>query len=216
MNFLNFSILIFAYLLGSINSAIIVCYIFRLPSPRSVGSGNPGTTNVLRISGKVPAVITLIFDILKGLAPVVIAKVLINNEFITACTALYAVLGHIFPIFFGFKGGKGVATLIGTLFGFSWILGLIFVITWLCVAVITRYSSLSALVATVIASFSLVFTSNLQIAAPFILIAIVILVKHRGNIQRLISGQESKIGDKAKVKNDSNLKLKKEYKTNNT
>lgn len=207
MNFLNFSILIFAYLLGSINSAIIVCYIFRLPSPRSVGSGNPGTTNVLRIGGKVPAVITLIFDILKGLAPVVIAKVLTNNEFITACTALYTVLGHIFPIFFGFKGGKGVATLIGTLFGFSCILGLIFVITWLCVAVVTRYSSLSALVATVIASFSLVFTSNLQIAVPFILITIVILVKHGGNIQRLISGQESKIGDKAKAKNDSNLKL---------
>ncbi|MFV9984275.1 MAG: glycerol-3-phosphate 1-O-acyltransferase PlsY [Francisella endosymbiont of Hyalomma asiaticum] len=216
MNFLNFSILIFAYLLGSINSAIIVCYIFRLSSPRSVGSGNPGTTNVFRIGGKVPAVITLIFDILKGLASVVIAKVLTNNEFITACTALYAVLGHIFPIFFGFKGGKGVATLIGTLFGFSWILGLIFVITWLCVAVVTRYSSLSALVAIVIASFSLVFTSNLQIAALFILITIVILVKHGGNIQRLISGQESKIGYKAKAKNDSNLKLKKEYKTNNT
>ena len=204
MNFLNFSILIFAYLLGSINSAIIVCYIFRLRSPRSIGSGNPGTTNVLRIGGKVPAAITLIFDILKGLVPVVIAKVLTDNEFITACTALYAIFGHIFPIFFGFKGGKGVATLIGTLFGFSWILGLIFMITWLCVAVVTRYSSLSALLATVIASFSVVFTSDLQIAAPFLLIAIVILVKHRVNIQRLISGQESKIGDKVKAKNDSN------------
>lgn len=204
MNFLNFSILVFAYLLGSINSAIIVCYIFRLPSPRSVGSGNPGTTNVLRIGGKVPAIITLAFDILKGLVPVVLAKVLTGNEFITACTALYAILGHILPIFFGFKGGKGVATLIGTLFGFSWILGLIFVITWLCIAVITRYSSLSALVATVIASFSAIFTSDLQVAMPFLIIAIIILIKHRGNIQRLISGQESKIGDKAKAKNDSN------------
>ncbi|MED7788272.1 glycerol-3-phosphate 1-O-acyltransferase PlsY [Francisella sp. 19X1-34] len=197
---LNFGVLIFAYLLGSINSAIIVCYTFRLPSPRSVGSGNPGTTNVLRIGGKVPAVITLVFDILKGLIPVVIAKILTGNDFITACTALYAILGHVFPIFFGFKGGKGVATLIGTLFGFSWILGFIFVITWLCVAVITRYSSLSALLATVIASLSVIFTSDFQTAAPFLIIAIIILVKHKGNIQRLISGQESKIGDKAKAK----------------
>ncbi|QLE79871.1 glycerol-3-phosphate 1-O-acyltransferase PlsY [Francisella sp. Scap27] len=200
MNYLNLSLLIFAYLLGSINSAIIVCYIFRLPSPRSIGSGNPGTTNVLRIGGKVPAAITLVFDILKGLAPVIIAKMLTANEFIIACTALYAILGHVFPIFFGFKGGKGVATLIGTLFGFSFILGLIFVITWLCVAVITKYSSLAALVATVVASISVIFMANLQIAAPFLIIAIMILVKHKGNIQRLISGQESKIGDKAKAK----------------
>ncbi|MGQ4003876.1 glycerol-3-phosphate 1-O-acyltransferase PlsY [Francisellaceae bacterium CB52] len=198
MNYLNFSLLIFAYLLGSINSAIIVCYIFRLPSPRSIGSGNPGTTNVLRIGGKVPAVITLAFDILKGLAPVIIARMLTDNEFIIACTALYAILGHVFPIFFGFKGGKGVATLIGTLFGFWWALGLIFVVTWLIVAMISRYSSLSALVATVVASVALIFTANLQVATPFLIIAILILVKHKSNIQRLISGQESKIGDKAK------------------
>lgn len=200
MNYLNFSLLIFAYLLGSINSAIIVCYIFRLPSPRSIGSGNPGTTNVLRIGGKVPAAITLAFDILKGLAPVIIARMLTDNEFIIACTALYAILGHVFPIFFGFKGGKGVATLIGTLFGFWWVLGLIFVVTWLIVAMISRYSSLSALVATVVASVSVIFTANLQVAIPFLIIAILILVKHKGNIQRLISGQESKIGDKAKSK----------------
>ncbi|AXA34061.1 glycerol-3-phosphate 1-O-acyltransferase PlsY [Francisella adeliensis] len=200
MNYLNFSLLTFAYLLGSINSAIIVCYIFRLPSPRSIGSGNPGTTNVLRIGGKVPAAITLVFDILKGLVPVLIAKMLTASEFIIACTALYAILGHVFPIFFGFKGGKGVATLIGTLFGFGWVLGLIFVITWLCVALITKYSSLAALVATVVASISVIFMANLQIAAPFLIIAIMILIKHKGNIQRLISGQESKIGDKAKAK----------------
>ncbi|MFT4694116.1 MAG: glycerol-3-phosphate acyltransferase PlsY [Francisella sp.] len=198
MNYLNFSLLIFAYLLGSINSAIIVCYIFRLPSPRSIGSGNPGTTNVLRIGGKVPAVITLAFDILKGLAPVIIARMLTDNELIIACTALYAILGHVFPIFFGFKGGKGVATLIGTLFGFWWALGLIFVVTWFVVAMISRYSSLSALVATVVASISVIFTANIQIAAPFLIIAVMILVKHKGNIQRLINGQESKIGDKAK------------------
>ena len=201
MNFLNFSLLIFAYLLGSINSAIIVCYIFRLPSPRSIGSCNPGTTNVLRIGGKVPAAITLMFDVLKGLTPVLIAAMLTNNEFIIACTALYAILGHIFPIFFSFKGGKGVATLIGVLFGFWWALGLIFVITWFLVALITRYSSLSALVATVVSSISVIFVANLQVASPFLIITIMILIKHKGNIQRLISGQESKIGDKAKAKN---------------
>ena len=201
MNYLNFSLLISAYLLGSINSAIIVCYIFRLPSPRSIGSGNPGTTNVLRIGGKVTAIITLMFDIFKGLAPVIIARMLTDNEFLIACTALYAILGHVFPIFFGFKGGKGVATLIGTLFGFWWALGLIFVVTWLIVAIITRYSSLAALVATVAASVSVIFVANLQVAAPFLIIAVMILIKHKGNIQRLVSGQESKIGDKTKAKN---------------
>ncbi|QIV95836.1 acyl-phosphate glycerol-3-phosphate acyltransferase [Allofrancisella inopinata] len=200
MNLLNFGLLIFAYLLGSINSAIIVCYIFRLPSPRSVGSGNPGTTNVLRVGGKLPATITLIFDILKGLVPILVAKMLTNNEFIIACTALYAILGHVFPIFFGFKGGKGVATLIGALFGFYWVLGIIFIVSWLCIAIITRYSSLSALVATMIASVSVTFLANLKVAAPFLIIAIIIIIKHKGNIQRLINGQESKIGDKTKVK----------------
>ncbi|KEI35661.1 glycerol-3-phosphate 1-O-acyltransferase PlsY [Allofrancisella frigidaquae] len=200
MNLLNFGLLIFAYLLGSINSAIIVCYVFRLPSPRSVGSGNPGTTNVLRVGGKLPATITLIFDILKGLIPILVAKMLTNNEFIIACTALYAILGHVFPIFFGFKGGKGVATLIGALFGFYWVLGIIFIVSWLCVAIITRYSSLSALVATMIASVSVTFLANLKVAAPFLIIAIIIIIKHKGNIQRLINGQESKIGDKTKVK----------------
>ena len=207
MNYLNFSLLISAYLLGSINSAIIVCYIFRLPSPRSIGSGNPGTTNVLRIGGKVPAIITLMFDIFKGLAPVIVARMLTDNEFLIACTALYAILGHVFPIFFGFKGGKGVATLIGTLFGFWWALGLIFVVTWLIVAIITRYSSLAALVASVVASVSVIFVANLQVATPFLIIAVTILIKHKGNIQRLVSGQESKIGDKTKAKmHDRNKK----------
>ena len=200
MDLTNFSLLIFAYLMGSINSAIIVCQLFRLPSPRSIGSGNPGTTNVLRIGGKVPAAITLMFDILKGLIPVILAKILADSNIITACVALYAILGHVFPIFFGFKGGKGVATLIGVLFGFWWGLGLIFVVTWFCVAVIFRYSSLSALVATVVSSLSVILVSGFQVAIPFLMIAIIILIKHKGNIERLMAGEESKIGDKAKAK----------------
>ena len=200
MELTNFGLLIFAYLMGSINSAIIVCKLFRLPSPRSIGSGNPGTTNVLRIGGKVPAALTLLFDILKGLIPVVLAKVLADSNIITACVALYAILGHVFPIFFGFKGGKGVATLIGVLFGFWWGLGLIFVATWLLVATISRYSSLSALVATVVSSLSVILVSGFQVAIPFLIIATMILIKHKGNIERLIAGEESKIGDKAKAK----------------
>ena len=198
MNFETLGILFFAYIMGSINSAILICWAFRLPSPRSVGSGNPGTTNVLRIGGKVPAALTLLFDLLKGLIPVVIAKALGANEFIVAFTALYAVLGHVFPVFFGFKGGKGVATLIGVLFGFCWIIGLIFVLTWFIVAAITRYSSLSALVATVVASCSVIFFVSLKVATPFLVIATIVLIKHKDNIKRLLNGEESKIGDKAK------------------
>lgn len=201
MDLVNFSLLIFAYLLGSINSAIIICYLFRLPSPKSVGSGNPGTTNVLRIGGKVPAALTLLFDLLKGLVPVVVANIYSSSEFIVGFVALYAVLGHIFPIFFGFKGGKGVATLIGTLFGFCWIVGLIFVITWVLVAKITKYSSLSALIATTISCLSVIFLASFKVAIPFIIIAFIVIIKHKGNIQRLIKGEESKIGDKAKAKN---------------
>jgi glycerol-3-phosphate acyltransferase PlsY len=198
VSFFNFGLLIFAYILGSINSAILICWLFRLPSPRSVGSGNPGTTNVLRIGGKLPAVLTLTFDILKGLIPVVVAKCLGADEFIVAFVALYAVLGHVFPIFFGFKGGKGVATLIGVLFGFCWIVGLIFVVTWLIIAAITRYSSLSALVATVVACSSVIFLAGIKIAMPFLIIAVIVLVKHKDNIRRLLNREESKIGDKTK------------------
>ena len=197
MNVTNFFILLFAYLLGSINSAIIVCYIFRLPSPRSIGSGNPGTTNVLRIGGKIPAAITLIFDILKGLIPVIVAKEITHNDLLIAFVSLYAIIGHIFPIFFDFKGGKGVATLIGALFGFWWVSGLIFIVIWLIIATITRYSSLSAIVATIVASISIFFVDNdFIITIPFLIIAIIILVKHKDNIKRLINKQEDKIGGK--------------------
>ena len=197
MNVTNFFILLFAYLLGSINSAIIVCYIFKLPSPRSIGSGNPGTTNVLRIGGKIPAAITLIFDILKGLIPVIIAKEITHNDLLIAFVSLYAIIGHIFPIFFDFKGGKGVATLIGALFGFWWVSGLVFIVIWLIIATITRYSSLSAIVATIVASISIFFVDNdFIITIPFLIIAIIILVKHKDNIKRLINKQEDKIGGK--------------------
>ena len=198
MNLLNLGLLIFAYILGSINSAIIICYLFRLPSPRTIGSGNPGTTNVLRIGGKFPAILTLLFDLLKGVIPVVIAKLFCSNEIIVPCVALWAIIGHIFPIFFGFKGGKGVATFIGTLIAFNWILSVIFVITWLLTAKITKYSSLSALVATIVASTSIIPLTDLSHSIPFLIIAIIIIIKHKSNIKKLINRTESKIGDKAK------------------
>ena len=198
MNLLNLGLLIFAYILGSINSAIIICHLFRLPSPRTIGSGNPGTTNVLRIGGKFPAILTLLFDLLKGVIPVIMAKLFCSNEIIVPCVALWAIIGHIFPIFFGFKGGKGVATFIGTLIAFNWILGVIFVLAWLLTAKITKYSSLSALVATIVASTSIIPLTNLSHSIPFLIIAIIIIIKHKSNIKKLINGTESKIGDKAK------------------
>ena len=143
------TLLIFsAYLLGSFSAAILVCKILGLSDPRAGGSGNPGTTNVMRLHGKKAALLTLTGDIIKGIIPVLIAKVIVSSEFIIALSGLAAFLGHIFPIYFKFKGGKGVATLIGVLFATHWLLGTIYVAIWLLTAAIFRYSSLAALIAT--------------------------------------------------------------------
>ena len=190
--------LIIGYLFGSINSAILTCYALRLPSPRSIGSGNPGATNVLRLGGKKAAAITLIGDALKGFIPVMIAHTLGLTNLEIGYVALLAVLGHIFPIFFGFKGGKGVATLIGVMLGFYWLVGIIFLIIWLLCALITKYSSLSALIATLISALSTILLFNITTAIPFLIMAIIIILRHSQNIQRLIQGTESKIGQKSK------------------
>ena len=188
--------LILAYLLGSINSAIITCKLLQLPSPRSIGSGNPGATNVLRLGGKKAAAFTLIGDALKGFVPALLAHFLGLSQIGIAYIALAAVIGHIAPLFFGFKGGKGVATLIGVMFGFYWLIGIIFVITWLLCALITRYSSLSALLATVLSSISIILIINFSTAVPFLMMAIIVIFRHHENIKRLCCGQESKIGQK--------------------
>ena len=141
---LDTTLIALAYLLGSVSTAIIVCKLMGLPDPRTEGSGNPGATNVLRVGGKKAAAITLFGDTLKGLLPVLIARAFTSDPLILGLVGLAAFLGHLYPVFFGFKGGKGVATMLGVLFGYSWWVGLATAATWLIVAKVFKVSSLSA------------------------------------------------------------------------
>jgi len=188
-------LLIFAsYLIGSLSSAIIVCKIMRLPDPRSEGSGNPGATNVLRIGGKKAAAITLAGDMIKGLIPVLVAKYLDATAATLSLVGLAAFLGHLYPVFFQFKGGKGVATMLGVLLGFSWWVGLATIATWLFMAKVVKISSLSALVATALAPVYVWywFNTNISIAVT-ILMTVILFWRHRSNITKLVKGTESSI-----------------------
>ncbi|MBI2779906.1 MAG: glycerol-3-phosphate 1-O-acyltransferase PlsY, partial [Gammaproteobacteria bacterium] len=134
-------LIVFSYLLGSLSTAIIASRIMGLPDPRTQGSGNPGATNVLRLGGKKAAVLTLLGDTLKGVVPMIAASVLGMDDATLALAGIVAFLGHLYPVFFGFRGGKGVATALGVLLGMSWMVGLAALATWLLVAKISRYSS---------------------------------------------------------------------------
>jgi glycerol-3-phosphate acyltransferase PlsY len=186
---------LFAYLLGSISSAVVVARLMRLQDPRTVGSGNPGATNVLRYGGKRAAVLTLIGDVLKGVVAVVITRLVVHDETIVAAAMGAVFLGHLYPVFFGFKGGKGVATALGAYLGFDPILGGILAGIWLLVALISRYSSLSALVAAVLSPL-LLWWRHPQIAVVGVGVAVALLLfwRHRENVRRLLSGTETKIG----------------------
>lgn len=180
-----------AYLIGSVSSAIIICRLMGLPDPRGEGSGNPGATNVMRIGGKKAAGITLLGDLLKGLIPVYAAQVFGATPEIVALTGLAAFLGHLYPLFFGLKGGKGVATSIGVLLGFSWWLGLAFVATWLLVYKLRKISSLSALCASTLSPiYAWFIVSNLPLVIACTIMTALLLYRHKSNIQRLMSGQE--------------------------
>lgn len=189
--------LIAAYLLGSISTAILVCKVMGLADPRTVGSKNPGATNVLRHGGKKAAFFTLLGDFLKGLIPVLIAKLLgLNNSWIIL-VGIAAFLGHLYPIYFHFRGGKGVATAIGVYLGVNLIAGALVAITWLFVAKVLKISSLSALIATLLAPiYFYLVTRDLPITLGMIFITILIYWRHRSNIQNLLSGEEHKIGPK--------------------
>lgn len=180
-----------AYLIGSVSSAIIVCRLMGLDDPRQQGSGNPGATNVMRIGGKKAAAITLLGDALKGLLPVLIAKTLGVDMLLLSLVVFAAFLGHLYPVFFGFKGGKGVATTFGVSLGVSWLLGLVVLGTWLIVYKISKISSLSALVAAVLTPAYVWFIMGEKyLLAVFILIPAILLWRHKSNIQRLIAGEE--------------------------
>ena len=183
--------LIASYLLGSISSAIIICKIAGLPDPRTQGSKNPGATNVLRFGGKKIAAFVLIFDGLKGAIPVITANYFGLSLFELTFILLFAFLGHVFPLFFGFKGGKGVATYLGGLIGINLLIGLTFAIIWLIVAKVLKFSSLAALIATILSPiYFYLITANLQAALVIGLIGLFIIYNHRTNIKRLIKKEE--------------------------
>jgi len=186
-----------AYLIGSISTAIIVCRVLKLPDPRSEGSGNPGATNVLRVGGKAPAAVTLIGDALKGFLPVLLASQLGATPLIIGLTALAAVLGHLFPVFFQFKGGKGVATTLGAIFGIGWLAGLLTVTTWLAVSLTFRMSSLAALGSLLLAPLYIWITSkSMPLVICSAVISLLVYIRHSGNISRIFKGEEPKIGEK--------------------
>ena len=191
-----FYFLISSYLLGSISSAIIICKICNLPDPRTQGSKNPGATNVLRIGGRFAAVFVLIFDGLKGALPVIIANYYGYNLFDLTIILLFAFLGHVFPVYYRFKGGKGVATYLGGLIGISFFVGLTFSIIWLIVAKVMKVSSIAALTATVLSPiyFYLITTHDLCATLIIFLINLFIYFTHRENIRRIMNGEEGVIG----------------------
>jgi len=185
---------LFAYLLGSLSAAIIVCKLMGLPDPRLQGSKNPGATNVLRIAGKKAAAITLLGDAAKGFIPVLIGQALSLELAQLGIVGLAAFLGHLYPVFFSFRGGKGVATAFGVFVGISWIAGLALLATWIIMAKVTKISSASALTAALLAPVYLwVFEKNLSLVGISILISALLIYRHRNNIKNLISGTEGKI-----------------------
>lgn len=188
-----------AYLLGSVPFAVVVSKAFRLDDPRSYGSGNPGATNVLRSGNKLAALLTLLGDSLKGAAAILLARAAGLDEATTGLVALAVFAGHLFPLFLGFKGGKGVATAAGVLLALAPWLGLAVLGSWLAVAVIFRYSSLAAISAAALAPLYVALVQGLNtLFAVSAVLALALIGKHAQNIQRLLAGQESKIGSKKK------------------
>ncbi len=184
---------VLAYLAGSVSAAILVCRAMGLDDPRTAGSGNPGTTNVLRVGGKLPAALTLLGDALKGFLPVFITASLIDHPATIALAALAAFIGHLYPIFFNFEGGKGVATALGLL-GIDLTVGALALLTWLAVSLAFKRSSLAALVTFALAPVYLLFEGHLTFAVGFVIIGAFLYYTHRGNIQRLLAGTEPLIG----------------------
>lgn len=187
-----------AYLFGSISSAIVVCRVMRLPDPRTQGSRNPGATNVLRIGGKKAAAITLLGDALKGFIPVLAAKLYGLDSADLAWVMLAAFLGHLYPVFFRFEGGKGVATLIGCLLALSLPVAACWIATWGLIAALFRYSSLASLTASLLTPLYIAyFTSDTALVVSAAVMTALLIYRHRGNIVKLWAGQESKIGKKS-------------------
>lgn len=200
LSIFNAFVILGAYLIGSVSFAVVVSKAMRLPDPHSYGSGNPGATNVLRTGNKLAAILTLLGDAAKGYVAVVIARILIGVEidsWVLPAVAAAAFIGHLFPVFHGFKGGKGVATALGILLAIDWVLGLTTLSTWLIVAVFLRYSSLAALVSAVFAPIYFMFLFGVQpMAIAIALMSALLIWRHKANIQKLLKGEEGRIGSK--------------------
>ena len=192
MSLFAFFYMLCAYLLGSLSAAILFCRLFGLPDPRSEGSRNPGATNVLRIGGKCPALVVLIFDMLKGMLPVWAGYYLGLTHFELGMVALAACLGHIFPVFFNFKGGKGVATAFGAIAPIAWGVAGSMLGTWLLVFLVSGYSSLSAVVTALLVPFY-VWWFKPEFTFPVALVCCLLIYRHHVNIQRLWRGEEDKV-----------------------
>jgi len=193
MNLLAFAVL--GYLLGSVPFAVIVSRAFRLADPRSFGSGNPGATNVLRSGNKLAALLTLIGDAAKGWLAMFIAAKVGADETATAVAGLAAFLGHVFPFTLGFRGGKGVATALGVLLGFSGTLAGVTAGVWLAVVAVTRYSSLAALVAAAAAPFLTWWLLGKTVLTLTVAVMCAVLIyRHKSNIQKLLAGSEGRVG----------------------
>ncbi len=183
------------YLLGSIATAVLVSRMLGVADPRSGGSGNPGATNVLRLAGRKAAGLTLAGDILKGVVPVLVARAADLPPGAVALVGLAAFLGHLYPAFFGFRGGKGVATALGVLLALEPYLGAAVLATWIVVAGVSRYSSLAALVASVLApGYAWALSGDRGVVGAVALMAVLLVWRHRANIRRLVAGEEGRIG----------------------
>ena len=192
-----FPLILLAYFFGSLNSSILFSKILKLEDPREYGSKNPGATNILRSGNKTLALATLIFDMFKGFLPVFVALFFIEDQIYIQIIGLCSILGHIFPIYYKFKGGKGVATSFGVILAFDIILGFICLLTWLITAFLFRYSALSAIVSFALLpiytwfSYEKIITTSL-----FLILAIIVIYMHKTNIKNLLNNKETKIGSK--------------------
>lgn len=184
--------IVIAYLFGSISSAVLICKLFRLPDPRKSGSNNPGATNVYRLGGKIPALLTLFFDVLKGMIPVWGSYFLGIPPLFLGMIAVAACLGHIFPLYFHFRGGKAVATALGAMFPVAWEMALLLIFTWLVVFKLSKLSSLAAIITVSLAPFYAYWIKP-QYTVPVIMISALIIWRHQSNISRLRHGNEQRI-----------------------
>ncbi len=196
----NALLVLMAYLIGSVSFAVLVSKVMGLPDPHSYGSGNPGATNVLRTGSKLAAVLTLFGDAAKGYVAVLLARALIGvdiDSWVLPAVAVAAFVGHLFPVFHGFKGGKGVATALGILLAINWVLGLTTLSTWLIVAVFLRYSSLAALISALFAPVYFIFLFGIQpMAAAIVAMSALLIWRHQTNIKNLLNGTEGRLGSK--------------------